>query len=264
MRNEIMEGGGGLNGDIYRMKGTREETGMVMISDPDKEFHFMDWGDATDKELSSWMFILDDNVGLSCLTSVVTLSGDTLSNGIIYNKPDPNRNFGSDVRVSRCYNMFMTIQGIGSELAIYPYDGLCGVSGCTLYSENGYTLGYGMGGYEFVDSVLVNLSNVTSATDFVTFYNNVIDKSQEYVGNNFSIYTGMSADNQFSWTPPEDYPFTHTNSMYGATINDIINNDSYLNQLLPFAGIESPPNPGRNTPNNTGYENGIFGSDRLY
>ena len=64
---------------------------------------------------------------------------------------------------------------------------------------------------------------------------------------------------QFNWNPPNDYPFTYNNDLYNKDIDYIIINKK---KLKPFEGITVPPNPGKNYPNYSNYETGLFGYSR--
>jgi len=114
-------------------------------------------------------------------------------------------------------------------------------------------------GWEYITS-RNSTSAVFSPLDlYVTSENNYGFSYFNFIS--MAFLSGVNSDNQMNGAIlyPTPYPFTQGHSNY-------LKNLTYVNankeQLKPFAGTTSPPNPGRNYPTYPAYTTGLFGYSR--
>lgn len=216
--------------------------------------------------------------------AIVKLKGCIIKNGIIYNKPYDVGEYGGEMYLSQLYDMYIVSQGSGSLIYFEPYlNTFSGsdsvpladskIKGCTIYFN---TMGATFTSAEFSATgdtsfdLVIDDSVVVAADEFVpysfpdesdvTIRNNVFNDTAESPATNFFTNVVYSDDNQHAWIAPTDYPFTKGNSGYDQNIDWLLSNKKILK---PFAGIESPPNPGYGSPEYEDYETGLFGYLRV-
>ena len=251
--------------DIFRLKGYKNieiPVGTIppytpINIDSTKRFTIRDWDNLT---YGPWMISIEDYS--SEQNTNIDFRGTTLRNGIIYNKPhtDNSIDYGGTLNVSNLYCMYIVYDGAGSALTITPVTSAVEFLGCTLRVENGivpaaesaYT-------FDITDSVLVGFENsgTTFSSPLATFsiYNCCFDSTSG------SISATNTSGCQYSWTPPDNYPFLKDKVGYDEDIAWLM---THKHILYPFDGINTPPQGGKNFPTYTNYETGLFGYQRKF
>jgi len=294
--------GNGEYGDIYKLKGEmlypypRYPTNYIISADPNKNFTIEDWDASI---YGPWLMQYPNGTSYYGLNNI-SLVGCKLKNGIIYNEKNEYGHGGS-IYLTNVYNMFIVNTGIDAEIIINPYNTLLSaygdtrivatsaysnIIGSTIYfnNEDNYISSYWEDRFvsadyhdqayynlNIIDSVITglrNLDQIYSDDDDINFeycklyiYNSVFDRSYLDLSEEFEISANVNS--QYDWTPPTPYPFTSNHdfyNLYGKGIDYIIANKSLL---LPFYGIQTPPNPGYNFSAYEGYEKGLFGELRV-
>jgi len=256
--------------DIFKLRGYRELTKPTSATSPwtaietdsDKKITIESW------DLSAygpWLLIINDYSVYD--STIVSFKSSILKNGIIYNKPFNlnNTDYGGTYYLSYAYNMYLVQQGLNSTIKVYPNISVSGVDveGCTIYSENGFSDLNTFSAYNFkiTDSVITGFTSSASTSSFLSancyLYNDTFRETSAYIDSYFILSANENC--QFGWSLPTDYPFLKGDSGYNQTLSWLLMNKEIL---VPFSGITTPPNPGKNYDIYKNYETGLFGYSR--
>ncbi|MFW6319809.1 MAG: hypothetical protein ACOC1L_06445 [Bacillota bacterium] len=242
---------------IVRPDGNSKNPYSPFEIDKSKHFIIEDWDNDTN---GPWMIVSKDfdNTG----NIILDFENCTLKNGIIYNQPlvSDDLNYGGKITVSNLYNMFIVVQGSGSQLEFAAVNDLQSIFGSTIYSENGMiNINKEDSDLKIYDSIITNLNPIDTSFDDVDLYSyyTAYNKSQSNFLSDFTV--SADVDNQFEWDAPDDYYFTVDNKLYDKDLEWLNNNKR---ELRPFTGIERPPNPGVGYPTYSEYDEGLFGESR--
>jgi len=104
------------------------------------------------------------------------------------------------------------------------------------------------------DSAITNLNSSNIDSVNIRVENNAFDNT---LPNDFNIV--LNKNNQFDFNAPSNYPLVKNSIGYGENLAWFLNNKS---EFESFSDIDSPPNPGKESPNFIDYPNGLFGYRR--
>jgi len=275
--SKISYNGDARRHDIFKVRGFKRITRdgntspyNAISTDKDKYLVIDSWNPNSN---GPWVF---DVVGDSADASnnvMLDFEGSTIKNGVIYNEPSKNSSFedvGFSLTITNAKTMYILNQGIDGKIVLAPTDNesLSGVNiiGCTIRNDGEYSeKTSAVNDEEYVfnlhDSVVIGFSadSVFLSADFDA-RNNVFSNIDEHVSASF--IDPNFVENQFEYSnypTGSDYPFSVNNIFYNEDMDIIKENKSLL---APFSGINYPPNPGTGANEYSGYDVGLFGTNR--